>query len=101
MAADPARRDARPIVWMIGFLVIALVVYFVILGQRGFDLISSGTVAGIAPRRPSPGGARADGTGSRAPPAPGREPMLKLQRALDRLALAHLPATGALLHPTQ
>ncbi|MED5800158.1 hypothetical protein VX037_03845 [Gordonia sp. Z-3] len=47
MAADPARRDARPIVWMIGFLVVALVVYFVILGQRGFDLISSGTVAGI------------------------------------------------------
>lgn len=47
MAADSARRDARPIVWMIGFLVVALVVYFVILGQRGFDLISSGTVAGI------------------------------------------------------
>ena len=38
MAADPARRDARPIVWMIGFLVVALVVYFVILGQRGFGV---------------------------------------------------------------
>ncbi|MEE4022801.1 hypothetical protein V1Y59_06910 [Gordonia sp. PKS22-38] len=47
MAADPTRRDARPIVWMIGFLVVALVVYFVILGQRGIDLITSGTVAGI------------------------------------------------------
>ncbi len=47
MAADPQRRDSRPIVWMIGFFVVALVVYFVLLGQRGIDLISSGTVAGI------------------------------------------------------
>ncbi|AZG44108.1 hypothetical protein [Gordonia insulae] len=47
MAANPQRRDARPIIWMIGFLVVAMIVYFVILGQRGIDLISSGTVAGI------------------------------------------------------
>ncbi|MGC4963824.1 hypothetical protein ACPXCG_19490 [Gordonia sp. DT218] len=47
MAAEPKQRDARPIVWMIGFLVVAMVVYFVILGERGIDLISSGTVAGI------------------------------------------------------
>ncbi|MEP9391501.1 hypothetical protein ABLE92_04710 [Gordonia sp. VNQ95] len=40
-------RDARPIVWMIAFLVIAMCVYFVLLGQRGIDLISSGTAAGI------------------------------------------------------
>ena len=40
-------RDSRPIVWMIGFLVVAMCVYFVMLGQRGIDLISSGTVAGI------------------------------------------------------
>lgn len=44
---DPQKRDARPIVWMIGFLVVALVVYFGILGWRAFDLIASGTVAGI------------------------------------------------------
>ncbi len=30
-------RDARPIVWMIAFLVIAMCVYFVLLGQRGVD----------------------------------------------------------------
>ncbi|GAB91931.1 hypothetical protein [Gordonia rhizosphera] len=47
MAADPQRRDSRPIVWTIGFFVVALIVYFVLLGQRGIDLISSGTVAGI------------------------------------------------------
>ncbi|GAA3716790.1 MULTISPECIES: hypothetical protein [Gordonia] len=47
MAAEPKQRDARPIVWMIGFLVVAMIVYFVILGERGIDLISSGTVAGI------------------------------------------------------
>ncbi|MDF3282054.1 hypothetical protein [Gordonia sp. N1V] len=40
-------RDARPIVWMIAFLVIAMCVYFVLLGQRGVDLITSGTAAGI------------------------------------------------------
>ncbi|MGV9673345.1 MULTISPECIES: hypothetical protein [unclassified Gordonia (in: high G+C Gram-positive bacteria)] len=48
MAADkPRHRDSRPIVWMIGFLVVAMCVYFVLLGQRGIDLISSGTAAGI------------------------------------------------------
>lgn len=40
-------RDARPIVWMIGFLVVAMCVYFVLLGQRGVDLIATGSVAGI------------------------------------------------------
>ena len=39
--------DARPIVWMIGFLVVALVVYMVMLGGRGIDLISTGTATGI------------------------------------------------------
>ncbi|MFW0784746.1 hypothetical protein AAFP35_09505 [Gordonia sp. CPCC 206044] len=47
MAKDPTTRDARPIVWMIGFLVVAMIVYFGILGWRAFDLIGSGTVAGI------------------------------------------------------
>ncbi|MGV9712442.1 hypothetical protein ACWDTI_17470 [Gordonia sp. NPDC003424] len=32
---------------MIGFLVVAMIVYFAILGWRGVTLISSGTVAGI------------------------------------------------------
>lgn len=40
-------RDARPIVWMIGLMVVALVVYFVLLGWRGIGLIATGTVAGI------------------------------------------------------
>ncbi|MFT4126126.1 MAG: tetratricopeptide repeat protein [Gordonia sp. (in: high G+C Gram-positive bacteria)] len=40
-------RDARPIVWMIGFLVVAMCVYFVLLGKRGVDLIADGSVAGI------------------------------------------------------
>ena len=40
-------RDARPIVWMIGLMVVALVVYFVLLGWRGIWLIATGTVAGI------------------------------------------------------
>ncbi|GAC70858.1 hypothetical protein [Gordonia soli] len=47
MAADARRRDARPIVWLIAFLVVALGVYFVLLGKRGVDLIATGTVAGI------------------------------------------------------
>lgn len=45
--AEKKQRDARPIVWMIGFLVVAMCVYFVLLGQRGVDLIASGSVAGI------------------------------------------------------
>lgn len=45
--SGPKERDARPIVWLIGFLVVALIVYFVMLGQRGIDLISDGSVAGI------------------------------------------------------
>lgn len=50
MSAEPTapkQRDARPIVWLIGFLVVALIVYFVMLGKRGIDLISEGSVAGI------------------------------------------------------
>ncbi len=44
---DPTKRDARPIVWMIAFLVAAMCVYFVLLGWRAFDLMATGTVAGI------------------------------------------------------
>lgn len=40
-------RDARPIVLMIGFLVVALCVYFVLLGWRGFGLIATGEVPAI------------------------------------------------------
>ncbi len=40
-------RDARPIVWMVAFLAVALVVYMVMLGGRGIDLISTGTATGI------------------------------------------------------
>ena len=47
MAKDPTKRDARPIVWTIGFLVAAMCVYFVLLGWRAFDLMATGTVAGI------------------------------------------------------
>ncbi|GAA1480497.1 hypothetical protein GCM10009624_09370 [Gordonia sinesedis] len=43
----PKRRDARPIVWMIGFLVVAACVYFVLLGRTGVQLIATGTVTGI------------------------------------------------------
>jgi hypothetical protein len=43
----PRTKDSRPIVWMIGFLVVALIVYFVLLGWRGIQLIGSGSVAGI------------------------------------------------------
>lgn len=44
---DHNNRDARPIIWLIGFLVVAMIVYFAILGWRGVSLISTGTVAGI------------------------------------------------------
>ncbi|UAK38810.1 hypothetical protein K8O93_03320 [Gordonia bronchialis] len=43
----PHARDARPIVWTIGLLVVALVVYFVLLGWRGIGLIMTGSAAGI------------------------------------------------------
>lgn len=43
----PKKKDPRPIVWMIGFLVVALIVYFVLLGWRGFQLILAGTPTGI------------------------------------------------------
>ena len=43
----PRKKDSRPIVWMIAFLVVALIVYFVLLGWRGFQLIASGSAAGI------------------------------------------------------
>ncbi|MEO9328711.1 hypothetical protein [Gordonia aurantiaca] len=43
----PKKKDARPIVWMIGFLVVALVVYFALLGWRGFQLVFTGTATGI------------------------------------------------------
>ncbi|OUC75793.1 hypothetical protein [Gordonia lacunae] len=43
----PRKKDSRPIVWMIAFLVVALIVYFVLLGWRGFQLIASGSLAGI------------------------------------------------------
>lgn len=49
-AAKPVTKrdkDARPIIWMIGFLVVALCVYFVLLGKRGIDLIATGTATGI------------------------------------------------------
>lgn len=43
----PKRRDARPLIWMIGFLVVALIVYFVLIGRTGIQLIATGTVTGI------------------------------------------------------
>lgn len=43
----PKPRDSRPIVWMIGFLVLAMCVYFVLLGRSGVQLIATGSVAGI------------------------------------------------------
>ncbi|WLP91133.1 hypothetical protein [Gordonia sp. NB41Y] len=52
MPADPKPKkprggDARPTIWMIGFFVVALCVYFVILGKRAIDLIAEGTAVGI------------------------------------------------------
>ncbi|NMN99864.1 hypothetical protein HH308_01375 [Gordonia sp. TBRC 11910] len=44
---DLTRKDPRPIVWMVGFICVALVVYLVLLGKRGIDLISDGSAAGI------------------------------------------------------
>lgn len=41
------QKDARPIVWLIGFLIVALCVYFVLLGWRGVGLIADDGVAGI------------------------------------------------------
>lgn len=43
----PKKRDARPIIWTIAFLVLAMVVYFAMLGWRGFQLLATGTPAGI------------------------------------------------------
>ena len=40
-------KDARPIVWVIGFIVVALCVYFAMLGWRGFGLIATGDIVGI------------------------------------------------------
>ncbi|MCM3893781.1 MULTISPECIES: hypothetical protein [Gordonia] len=44
---DPTQRDARPIVWMIGFLVVAMIVYFVLLGRTGVQLIAHGGVVAV------------------------------------------------------
>lgn len=44
---DHTKKDPRPIVWMVGFLCLALVVYLVLLGKRGIDLIADGSVVGI------------------------------------------------------
>ncbi|GAB19109.1 hypothetical protein GOEFS_075_00300 [Gordonia effusa NBRC 100432] len=44
---DLTRKDARPIVWMVGFICVALVVYLVLLGKQGIDLIAEGSVVGI------------------------------------------------------
>lgn len=46
MAAN-GKKDARPIVLMIAFLVIAMCVYFVLLGRSAVRLIESGGVVGI------------------------------------------------------
>lgn len=43
----PKKRDARPVVLMIGFLVVALCVYFGLLGRAGVELIADGSGAGI------------------------------------------------------
>ncbi|GAB2671955.1 hypothetical protein GCM10027169_37190 [Gordonia jinhuaensis] len=40
-------KDARPIVIGIAVLVVALCFYFVLLGKRGVDLITSGNAAGV------------------------------------------------------
>ena len=47
MSADSAKRSATPTLLMIGLLVVGLIMYMVILGWRGFQLIASGTAAGI------------------------------------------------------
>lgn len=44
---DHTKKDPRPIVWMVGFLCVALVAYLVLLGKRGIDLIADGSVVGI------------------------------------------------------
>ncbi|HMS76221.1 hypothetical protein [Gordonia sp. (in: high G+C Gram-positive bacteria)] len=46
-SGKPREKDARPIVWLIAFLVVALCFYFGLLGWRGFGLIATGSVAGI------------------------------------------------------
>lgn len=43
----PKPKDARPIVWSIALLVVALCFYFVLLGQRAVELMGEGSVAGI------------------------------------------------------
>ncbi|SIR86005.1 hypothetical protein [Williamsia sterculiae] len=43
----PRQKDARPIVIGIVVLVVVLAFYFALLGQRGVDLIATGTVVGI------------------------------------------------------
>lgn len=40
--ARKQRTDARPIVWVIGFLVVATVAYFAMLGTRGVRLVATG-----------------------------------------------------------
>ncbi len=44
---DLTRKDPRPIVWMVGFICVALVVYLVLLGKRGVDLIADGSPVAI------------------------------------------------------
>lgn len=44
---DPQKRDARPTVWLIGFLVVAMCVYFVLLGRTGVQFIQHGGVVAI------------------------------------------------------
>ncbi|NLG48425.1 hypothetical protein [Gordonia sp. (in: high G+C Gram-positive bacteria)] len=48
MAANKKKKaDARPIIAVIAFLVVALCVYFVLLGQRAVQLIAKGEVVSI------------------------------------------------------
>ena len=45
--AEVKKKDPRPIVWMIGFLVFAIVVYMLLLSRLAIRLIQDGGVTGI------------------------------------------------------
>ncbi|MGB3304238.1 hypothetical protein [Gordonia sp. (in: high G+C Gram-positive bacteria)] len=45
--AAKKKSDARPVIWVIAFLVVALCVYFVLLSRTAIGLIGTGTVVSI------------------------------------------------------
>lgn len=45
--AAKKKSDARPVIWVIAFLVVAMCVYFVLLSRTAFELIGTGTVVSI------------------------------------------------------